>query len=133
MKGYVGYTPNISEETLVAGTQQSFAAYPGIIRLDSDQSFDGVAVTDPFNDPNRSWLWREVDKDNILISVNAGVPGPVTFSMRPSGVGRVWQINRKVNIKLTARQSLLLVMNYTDDGTIDNASFWFMFYLWLRY
>ncbi len=133
IKGQVAYLPNISEETLVSGTLQSWAAYPGLLRLDTDQSTEGAAVTDCFSDPNRPWLWRGIDKDAITISAAGGSPGPVTFSMRPSGIGRVWDINAKLNVLLSARQNLMLIMNYTDDGTIDNASFWFHFYMWLRY
>ncbi len=132
IKGYFGYAPNISEEIISQGTLESWAAYPGIIKLDEAQAIDGSAVYDPFNDPNMPWLVREADKDAVLVSATGGV-GPVTFSLRPSGVGRIWQINKALNVKLTAREHLAFIMNYTDDGNYDNASFWFAFYLWVRY
>ncbi len=133
IKGYFGYMPNINEETLVAGTLQSWAGYLGIIKRDELLGGDGPANADPFNDPNAKWLWRRNDKDAITISVNAGVPGAVTFSMRPSGIGRIFEINQRLNVKISARENLMAVVNYTDDGTIDNASFWFAFWLWCRY
>ncbi len=132
IKGYIGYAPNISEEIISAGTLESWAAYLAILKVDKEQAVDGAAQMDPFNEPDRPYLWRESDKDAVLVSAAGGV-GSVTFSLRPSGVGRIWRINMKLNVKLSRRETLNLLVNYTDDGNYNNASFWFQIWSWVRY
>ncbi len=136
IRGYVGYTPNLNEENVSPGTPngyfQSWAAYCGLVRVDQDQAGNGVATCDPFNDPDFPWCWIGTDKGVILLPDS--VSSSVTFwnGMGPAP-GRVWNINMELQMVLSLRQRLIFCMNYTDDGAIDNSSWFGALFLDVRY
>jgi len=132
IKGYIGYVPNANEKTFAAADFESWAGYPAILRLDKDRAADGTAEYDPFNDPDRGWLWQPIpDKGNFQVAA-AGLTGIGMNYLKPT-LGHLWKINITPCVKLTQRQDLVCALNYTADGVWSNSSWWFAFYMWIRY
>ncbi len=130
--GFVAFAPNIVEETIGSAFFESYAAYWGIMRNDTTTFNHGGVTTlvDPFNQPDREWMRQGKHKGLVQSSIDS-----VVFSSGDKGVGsgRYWPIDTTLNVKLAHRETLWLATNYTDDGSIDNSSWWFNLTLDCRY
>ncbi len=129
--GFIAFVPNLNEETIGNAFFQSYAAYWGVIRDDID-NYTHAAVNDrdTFNDPDMPWIRRGETKGLVMSSVDG-----VAFSFGPKGVGSgmYWPIHWELNVKLAHRDTLWLATNYTDDGEVDNSSWWYKFAIQCRY
>ncbi len=130
IEGVLIYVPNLNEETGASAELESWSAYAGIIRVDVEQAGNALAQMDPFNEPDRPYIWKGQDKGGYVIPAT----GALTDIMFPfGGAGHLWRINLRPNIKLSQRERLIVTMNYTADGDVLNSSWRGAFWTHVRY
>ncbi len=131
--GYVAYVPNLNEEVVGGGFFQSYAAYMGVLRGDRTEFTHGgvSSLIDPFNAPDREWMRQGRHKGVVIVADSTAA-----LFLGPGGggaVGRLWRIRWPLYVKLSEREVLWLATNYTDDGFVDNSSWWYELTLNVHY
>ncbi len=125
MIGQITWVPNLRERDFSAGDVfESMAAYAGLgMRNESDTDVS----KDLFTYPDYPWLWRGTQKQ--VYQVTRGT-NKIAYAntLQPGGIQGGWTFNKKVAWVLDPRRRLVLSANYTDDGAVDNSTWWVQFY-----